>query len=393
MIARSPRTPLAWHNLTHNRRRLAIALAGVGFAVVLMFTELGFRNALFDSTVQILIKLNADLILVSKSHKGLVSNERFDSQRIYQARGCPGVAGVYPFYIHFRGVMWKAGESALHPIRLLAFNPLDPVVTIPEVAIHARELLEPNTALFDIRSKPRYGLADPRRLPANQPPIEVSNHALRLVGTFELGTDFGSDGNLILSDENFAKYAENRVPGRDPRSMVDLGVVQLAAGAKPEQVREALARMLPDDVRIYTRQEVIDREIAFWNKSTPIGYVFFLGMVIGFLVGVVICYQIISTDIGDHIPEFATLKAMGYRNRYFMVFVLQESFLLSVLSFIPGLLLSMAIYATLAHQTGLLMVLTVPRAAEVFFLTAAMCLLSGSLAMRRVLAADPADLF
>jgi putative ABC transport system permease protein len=370
-----------------------VALAGVGFAVVLMFTELGFRNALFDSTVQVLQKLNGELILASKAHKGLVSFERFDRQRIYQARGCPGVIGVYPLYIELHGVEWKVRDTALHPIRLLAFPLSDPIVAIPEVAGHARQLAEPETALMDLRSKPRYGLPDVRAALANPPDVELCNRSLRLVGTFELGTDFACDGNLILSDENFARYCPNRALGKDPLGIVDLGVVRLAPGTRPDQVRQELTRLLPDDVRVYSKQAFIAREIEFWNKSTPIGYIFFLGMVIGFLVGVVVCYQIISADIGDHIPEFATLKAMGYRNRYFIGFVLQEAMLLSVLSFIPGLLVSLGLYAVLAKGTGLLMAINVPRASLVFLLTAAMCLVSGCLAMRKVLAADPADLF
>jgi putative ABC transport system permease protein len=358
-----------------------------------MFTQWGFRNALFDSTIQIPITLRADLILASKSHKGLASFERFDRQRVYQARGCPGVAGAYPFYIHFHGVLWKASNTTIRPIRLLAVPLSAPVFAVPELAGCAPQLAEPNTALFDRRSKPLYGLPRGPDMIAEQPEIEVSGRSLRLVGTFELGTDFLADGNLLLGDENFAKYCPSRAPGKDPLSLVDLGVVQLAEGAHAEEVRQALLRLLPDDVRVYTKQEFIDREIDFWDRSTPIGWIFFLGLVIGFLVGVVVCYQIISSDIADHIPEFATLKAMGYRNRYFMLFVLQEALLLSVLSFIPGLLISLGIYAVLAKGTGLLMVLNMPRAALIFFLTAAMCLVSGGLAMRKVLAADPADLF
>lgn len=393
MPSTRPRTPLAWHNLTHNRRRLAVAVAGVGFAVVLMFTELGFRNALFDSTVQVLVKLNADLILASKAHKGLVSFERFDRQRIYQARACPGVAGAYPFYLQFHGVMWRVRDRVLHPIRLLAFHPSDPVLAIPEVAAYAAELREPDTALFDSRGKPRYGVPPAPNTVADQPDIELCDRSLRLVGTFELGADFLTDGNLILTDTNFAKFFPNRVPGDDPLSQVDLGVVQIADGAGLEDVRRAIAGTLPDDICVYTKQEFIDREVEFWGSSTPIGYIFTLGLVIGFLVGVVVCYQVISADINDHIPEFATLKAMGYRNRYFIGFVLQEALFLSILSFIPGLLISLGLYAVLARATALLMFLNFERAFAVFVLTAGMCLVSGCLAMRKVLAADPADLF
>ena len=164
-------------------------------------------------------------------------------------------------------------------------------------------------------------------------------------------------------------------------------------GADPQEVKRRLAARLPDDVAVYTKAEMIERERNFWSHSTPIGYIFLLGTVIGFLVGMVICYQIINADIADHMPEFATLKAMGYRNRYFVGFVLMESVYLSLLSFVPGMLVSLGLYEALARSTGLLMILNVPRAASVLLLTLAMCVASGCLAMRKVLAADPAELF
>jgi len=289
--------------------------------------------------------------------------------------------------------MWKVRDRVLHPIRILAFHPSDPVLAVPEVTTYAADLREPGTALFDRRSKPRYGVPPPPDTVADQPDIELCDRSLRLVGTFELGADFLTDGNVILSANNFAKVLPRRVPGGDPLSQVDLGVVQIAEGARLEEVRRAIVRRLPDDICVYTKQEFIGREIDFWRSSTPIGTIFTLGMFIGFLVGVVVCYQVISADIGDHIPEFATLKAMGYRNRYFIGFVLQEAMFLSILSFIPGLLISLVLYAGLAKATALWMYLTFERALAIFALTAGMCLVSGCMAMRRVLAADPADLF
>jgi putative ABC transport system permease protein len=175
--------------------------------------------------------------------------------------------------------------------------------------------------------------------------------------------------------------------------MVDLGVVQVCKGADPQEVKQRLIESLPHDMLVKTKDELIDREIGFWNSSTPIGFVFSLGTVIGFVVGVIICYQVIYADIADHMPEYATLKAMGYGNGYFVRVVLQEAFYLSVLSFIPGLILSAALYQVLAQSTGLLMMLTFPRIAVIFLLTVAMCVVSGAMAMRKVLSADPADLY
>lgn len=142
-----------------------------------------------------------------------------------------------------------------------------------------------------------------------------------------------------------------------------------------------------------TKPDAIAREEQFWKWSTPIGSVFLTGLIIGFVVGVIICYQIIYSDIADHMGEFATLKAMGYGNGYLIRFVLEESVYLSVLAFIPGLLISLVLYYGVGYFTGLLMELTPGLGLLVFLLTLAMCAVSGSLAMRKVLAADPADLF
>jgi putative ABC transport system permease protein len=110
-------------------------------------------------------------------------------------------------------------------------------------------------------------------------------------------------------------------------------------------------------------------------------------------VGVIICYQILFTDVVDHLPQFATLKAIGYHGGFLVRVVLGESLCLALLGFVPGLGLSAVLYAMVDALTGLPMVLTVWRGGLVLALTVAMCLLSGLIAVRKVVAADPADVF
>lgn len=397
------RVPLAWKNLTHDRRRLLVAVCGISFAVILMFMETGFQNALFDSTVQIIRDLDADLILVNKSQYALMVTQSFSLRRIYQARGCPQVSGVYPLYVEPYRTVWKQPDSANarqkggrpkdYPIRVLAFQPGDPVFLIPEVNERAEALREPGTALIDAKSKSIYGIPEAERMLLAQRGAELSDKAIRLIGTFRLGTDFATDGNLIMSAANFARYVSPRLPGSDPLDQVQLGIVQVEEGADPVAVEQRLRRILPDDVEVYTKSGFVDYETDFWSSSTPIGLIFLTGTMIGFLVGVIICYQIIFSSIADHMAEFATLKAMGYGNSYFVAFVLKESLYLSILSFLPGMLISLLLYQGLAQYTGLLMILNFRRAVFVFLLTVGICIVSGCLAMRKVISADPAELF
>ncbi|MBW3598693.1 MAG: ABC transporter permease DevC [Planctomycetes bacterium] len=392
-MPRFRRIPLAYKNLTHDYRRLAVAVGGIGFAVLLMFMQTGFRFALLDSTVAVIDDLNADLIIASRAKFALPSEQRFPRQRLVQAESCPGVAAAAPLYVENPvAVLRRPGDKG-HPIRVLAFPEGEPVFAIPQVAQRAEELERPFTALIDRESKSKFGVPvdDLEKLRNHR--AELSGRRIRFIGAFSMGTDFANDGNVIMTARNFTRYFPFRARGNDPLSIVDLGVVRVQEGAEPAAVKERLAGLLPDDVRVFTKSEFRDAETEFWRTSTPVGYIFGVGMALGFVVGVIICYQIIYASISSHMPEFATLKAMGYRDRYFISLVVFESVYLSVLGFVPGLLVSWLLYAVLAEWTGLLMLLTPPRAALVYLFTVAMCVTSGCLAMRRALAADPAELF
>ena len=279
-----------------------------------------------------------------------------------------------------------------YPIRVFGTANAADVWQLPSVQANAQRLREPGVALLDEASRSQYGL--PTRMDQlSTREVELAGRRLHFVGTFYLGVDFTNDGNLIMDAENFARYFPDRGEGSDPLSVVDLGLVQLSPNSAVEEVQKRLQQRLPDDVRVETKDQFIAREKHFWRKSTPVGYIFFIGALVGFLVGVIICYQIIYADIADHIPEFATLKAMGYRHPYFFGLVLAQSIYLSLFGFVPGFLASVGIYQLLAHVTGLTMQMKLATALEVFAATVGMCLLSGLLAVRRLLTADPAELF
>lgn len=386
-------TPLAWNNLTHRPRRLAVALAGVGFGVLLMFMETGFRNALFDSTVQVIRALDADIIVVSRARYTLTASQNFDLSRVHMARTCRGVQSANPLYIETFYSVWRRPGQKGYPIRVFAFDLKDPVFSFPEIAETRQRLDGLRTALIDVKSRSKFGFPNSRDRLTGWQGAELTDQSLRLVGGFHLGTDFANDGNLIMSAGNFKRFFRHRGRGARPLQNVDIGVVRIENGADAQATKNTLRRVLPNDVSIFTRQEFIDREISFWNKSTPIGFIFMVGTVMGFIIGAIICYQIIYATNADYISEFATLKAMGYRPRYFIGLVLRQSIYLALLGFLPGLVVSLLLYFVLSQATGLLMALTLKRIVIVLLLTIAMCSISGALAMRRVLDSDPAELF
>ncbi len=387
------RTPLAWKNLTHDVRRLLLATGGIAFAVLLMCMQLSFQDALFDSTLALVRMLNADLVITSRAKYTVIVRETFSRRRLAQALQAPGVAWVQPLYVETQFSMLRnfASRGEGEPIRVLGCEPdpqQPPLRLGPQANALWLRLRQAGTALYDARSKVEaFG-----PLSAGQQ-VELAGQTIRLVGRFDLGTDFANDGNLIVSSDTYRRLFGRMSPAQDALAAVDIGLVRLERGVDARSVQATLRQTLPDDVKVLTIGEFERQELRFWQRSTPIGYVFHAGVLLGFLVGVIICYQILYSDIADHMPEFATLKAMGYRAEYFIGVVLQEAGLLSLLGFWPGIAGSWLLCRLVAWRTGLAVGLSGMLLLEVFVLTVAMCVLSGVLTMRKVLASDPAELF
>ena len=388
------KTPLAWKNLVHDKRRLLIALSGISFAVVLMFQQRGFNNALFDSTVAILKQTKADIIILDKGRFSVSAETRFDRKLLDVAASTPGVERTDPVYIENSLAFLRTPGNKARPIRVIGFDLSRPIfIDVDGMPLNVDALkMKPHSALVDVLSKQNYKL---NLSPAEGQvqTAELADKTISIVGTFQLGRDFANDGNLIVSDESIAYFFPYRKFG-DPLDVVDLGLVQCEQGADLQEVKKRLqANLKGQKVTVETRDEFIAREKRFWSTATPIGTIFLVGAIIGFVVGVIICYQILATNISDHIGEFATLKAMGYTNAYFVRLVIAESLYLSLIGFIPGFLISMILFQLIAQITGLIMIMTFWRAIFILVLTILMCVVSGILALQKLLSTDPAELF
>lgn len=387
------RTPLAWKNLTSSWTKLALSTGGVGFAVLLMFSQIGFRNGLFDSTVQLAQLMEADLFVVSRAKYNLPSEQRFERSLLRRAVQIEGIQSVQPIYLERAGTELRVLGRTSRSIRVIGV-PLDGRVFAEETMDRRRsEIAQPQTALLDRRTKRMYGLARSDRVQLQKQEVELSGRRLQFVDYVEIGTDFVHDGSLVISDQSFATYFPWRNAGGDPLATVDFGLIRVDPHAELNRIQGQLAALAPQEWEVLTKQQIIDREIKFWGTATPIGIIFSVGTVMGLVVGTIICYQIIFTDISDHMAEFATLKAMGYSRFFFIQLVVGQSLYLTVLGFLPAILLSFGVYHLLTETTGLIMLLTPQRVIMVFFLTLLMCLSGGLLAVRKLNASDPASLF
>ena len=270
----------------------------------------------------------------------------------------------------------------------MGFDPTDEGFSLIGEEEHIRALRHPDRILFDRLSRSEFGPVARQWDAGERIDTEINGRDVRVVGMFELGTSFGIDGSIVTSDLNFRRIFPERSASR-----IELGLINVDEGADPVRVQAAIRESIPGDVRVLTRAEFIQHEVDYWAQSTPIGYVFGLGVAMGLAVGVIVVYQILFSDVQDHLREYATLKAMGYSNVFLGRIVLSEAVLLAVIGFIPGLGISLLVYGQASEATNLPMLMTPERGGQVLLLTIAMCAGSGLLALRKLRSADPAEVF
>lgn len=418
------KTPLAWKNLTHNRVRTAIGVAGVGFAVILIFMQMGFKGAIRKTATQIYDALDFDLMLRSPAYLHLTEPRSFPRSRIHQAASLPEVVHVRPFYLGLSewqapvlhgDELARASEAAQERagqwrgIITMGTDPSDPAFVREDIREEARKLTDARFVIVDDKSKAEYGPLEGDRFSEADIGVKTSlgPNRVQIVGLFRLGTGMASNGACLTSPEGYVRACPWQTIDE-----INFGLLKLDDPSSAEAVKQQLQQMygIPGgmqqddsiysassltntDVEILTRDEVNAVEEYRWVVDTPLGQIFTLGVWVAMFVGVAIVYQVLSTDIANMMGEYATLKAMGYSNRYLTFVVLQQSILLAIVGYIPSLAISRVLYWFVEEQSGMPMFMTTRIIVTVLLLAIAICVVSGMAALRKLYQADPADLF
>ena len=382
------RTPLGWLQLRHNPLRLAVALAGVAFANVLIFMQLGVMGALFETSATPIRIFNADILLLSPEARDIGKLGTLPRRRLFQALGVPGVAAGASLQVG--SIEIRNRENQQHAsVMVFAVDPDFDGFHDDEIRRQLPALKVADTALMDRLIRGDFASAVTDIAAGTAVRTEMMGRTVTLQGLFSLGASFSSDGTLIMSDQTFLRLFPRNTAGA-----VSAVLLRVTPGADVEAVARALRDALPgSDTRVMTLEGYAQFIKDYMANNTPIGFVFTFGVIIGLFVGFIIVYQILSADVNDHLAEYATFKAMGYSQGYLLGIVFEEALVLAGLGFIPGIALAFLLYWITSLGTELAMVMPASRPLLVFGLTLVMCCVSGAIATRRLAAADPADVF
>lgn len=365
--------------LVHRKGRFMLSMLGIAFSVVIMFMEIGFFNGINDSQARLATFLNADLVLLEKGRTSLLETDQLNRIRMQQALAFEEVVSAVPLY-EGNQLIVNADTGLVQAISVLAFPPRTSPLTIPNMDQFHEGLAIKGNILFDAKSRPLFGNIQPGSV------ITVGSSPHTVIGLVEIGPSIRSDGYILMGDQTWED-------SKSSADLVSLALLKVRSGTNLDHLRAKLAEKLNEDTLVMTPEELRAREVSYTATATPAGGVFAIGLAIGFLIGMIICYQILFNEISDNMPQYATVKAVGFSDSFLISLVMQQAVLLAVFGFIPGLGFGALLYYVIESSTSILMIISWPRALFIFVLTLFMCAASGMLAVRKVLRADPAEVF
>ena len=377
----------AWLQLRSDPLRFAAAVAGIAFAAVMVTFQLGLYEALTEGAVIVHRSLRGDLMMISRQYEFIAINEGFTERRLAQARALPEVASVAALYVA-TGKWRNPVDGHFQTIVVFGIRPGEAPFALPELEASAPALLREGAGFFDRMSRPSYGHVTELFEARGPFETELNRQHIRIEGLFTLGTTLAVDANLVVGEQTF-----HTIFPQIPQGFIHVGLIRLRAGADPVAVRDRLLAFLPADVNVLTPEQFAQIEKDYWTGKTPIGFVINAGLIVGLVVGAVIVYQILYTDVTEHLPEYATLKAMGYDDGFFARLVAGEALILTVLGYVPGVIAALGVFRLMTAMSSLNPKATPTTLAIVFVLIAGMCAVAGAFATRKLRQARPAEIF
>jgi putative ABC transport system permease protein len=375
------KVPLAWRILTYDKRRTGLALIGIFMAILLVFVELGFFYAVPRGGLLLYDNMRFDLLLASNEYEYQAQPGAFPLDRLGPVRSSPDVAEAVPIYFGF--AKWKSGEGGMWPdVFVIGFDPASHIF-IPESINRQTEILDrPDMVLVDSATRPMFGPLDNRRI------VEIGDRKITIGGQYVLGTGFMGLGVVLANTANFARLFPQRGV-----NIVNLGAIQLKPGVDPEHAADDLRKVVGSRLQVFTHKALETHETAYWTTRTSVGIIFGSGLLISFIVGIMIVYQIVSTQVSRQLPQFATMKAIGYPDRALAETVSAMSLLIVIAGFVPALGAALGLYSVIRQETLLPVTMSEMRLLAVFAAALAMALISALLSVGTLRRAAPADVF
>jgi len=371
---------LAVRNLLSHKSRAVVAGAGICFAIFLMFLQWGLLIAAKKESTLLYDYFDFDLAVVSQKYQLLYSPGNFDRVRMTQALALDLIEDS--FSLNLDSGRWIDTQSLMMSSALIiGIDDKPNFITDVGIRKTMKKLIGSRSILVDQYSHADFGLISVGEK------AKLNNREVDIRGQFKLGLFFYAEGSVLVRNDVFYNLTNNH--SRE----TNIGLIKLKVEADLTNAKAQLKDTLPDDVIILTKRELIDQEQSYFVKVKPLGLMFETGMFIAFFTGVVVLFQVMSTEIGSRIKEYATIKAMGYGAVFIYGVAIVQVLILSISAFIPAVVLSHALFLLIDSLTHLPIEITQNLFTMILSLTLIMAVLAGVISLQKLSKVDPAELF
>jgi putative ABC transport system permease protein len=370
---------LAVKILLDDKARFLTTVTGVAFAVALVYVQVGLFIGLLANASVTIDRMDADLWVVARNTPNVDFANPFPESYLQRVRSVAGVERADDLLVWFATVSLPGGakESAVIyalrdfsrwnlPWKVLEGDP--------------RDLRRGRYVMLDESATRRFGpfsVGDHR---------EFSGHRLKVIGRTSEARSFTTSPIAFLD----YRIAQSLSPEELDRRTTYI-VVKLAPGADARTVAAEIRRRLPYH-DVHTRAEWSKLSRDYWIESTGLGLTMFLTVSLGCLVGVIVVAQTLYTSTTEHLSEFATVKAIGGRDRDIYGVIIEQASIAACVGYLMGSAATLAAVPLLA-TIDMPLVVRPDLAAIIFVGTLGLCLLASAWSFRRIAALDPAIVF
>ncbi len=370
---------LALKNLLHDKLRFFITVAGVAFAVTLVFVQAGLFFGLLSKATITIEKLDADIWVTSHNTPNVDFSQVFSEARVQRIRSIAGVERADNLIVFFMPIVLPSGAQenimlyALEDFKRWQFpwHLLEGDVS---------ELRRGNFMILDDYANRRFGqfqVGDYR---------EVQNQRLKIIGRSQGALSFTTSPIAFASFDLTQRLMPSLLIGNTTYI-----IVKIKANANIVAIQQEMARRLPYN-DVLTKAEWIQKSQDYWIKTTGIGMNMILTVFLGCLVGVVVVAQTLYTSVMEHLKEYAVVKAIGGNNLMIYQLLAKQALIAAVVGFVFGSIPAFALRPLIA-KLDLELLITRDLVIAVFIGTVVLCLAAAMLSFRKVAAVDPALVF
>ncbi len=370
---------LALKNLLHDKLRSAMTIAGVAFAVTLVFVQVGLFMGILDNASVTIDHLQADLWVTSRNTPNVDFAHGFPQGLVQRVRSVPGVERADNLLVQFLNLSLPNGaEEGMLVYGLEDFTRWGMPWNVESGNLE--DLRRGAYMFLDASAERRFGkfaVGDYR---------EVMGHRVKIIGRSREALSFTTSPIAFLTYDLVQELSGGRMDGRTTYILV-----KLAPDADATAVATELRRRMPHN-DVYTKAAWAKRSRNYWVASTGLGLNMYLTVFLGCLVGVVVVTQTLYTSTMEHIKEFGTVKAIGGSNADIYRILGAQAVIAAVIGFLAGRLMA-AVLAPAMAQIRLKLIISNEFAAIVFVGTLALCLVAALVSFRKVAKIDPALVF